>query len=104
MDFGNGTGTRAEMLSTLKGRNYVSYNCEPVSNSDVTDAETATIATENAGYNLTGNNCLDHAYRILSAYNASGLPMPDIFLLPNAWFLALPTTSGSGWSILPMSL
>jgi hypothetical protein len=74
---------------------YTRYKCVNVANSAVTSANNEVNLVENIGngngvlYNGTGWNCMNHAYAILTAYNAQGLPNPSFppsNWIPNNWF------------------
>jgi hypothetical protein len=77
---------------------YTRYKCVNVPNSAVTAANNEVNVVENVGlrqrtgwlmYNGTGWNCMNHAYAILTAYNAQGLPNPSwpaSNWIPNNWF------------------
>jgi hypothetical protein len=75
---------------------YTQYKCVDVSNSAVGAANNAVSVVENQGsggfmYNVTGWNCMNMAYYILSAYNTPNLPNPSSVSnwLPNNWFNAI---------------
>ncbi len=53
---------------------YTRYRCEPTPMSDVPAASAAIVQVKAAGYCVVGNNCMDHAIQILSAYGATDLP------------------------------
>ncbi|CAG8481955.1 2295_t:CDS:1, partial [Scutellospora calospora] len=107
-------GTRDDMISWFKGRNYSSYNCETVQN-PVADAANSMITTvKNIPYYWAGllclqknsSNCLDDTVAILGAYNAPGLQPATILNggdpNPKTWFDSLGNTGdssyGGSWS------
>lgn len=53
------------------------------------DAEAYARTTPQLGYSALGNNCLDHAHRVLSLFGEQGLPWPQTHPSPNEWFSLL---------------
>jgi len=91
---------------------YTRYKCVDVANSAVTAAGNEVNVVENVGngygalYNGTNWNCMNHAYAILAAYNAQGLPNPSFpptNWVPNNWFgqISAPPISigGQGYQV-----
>ena len=91
---------------------YTRYKCVDVANSAVTGADNEVNFVENTGegkgvlYNGTNWNCMNHAYAILAAYNAQGLPNPSFppsNWIPNTWFdqISAPAISinGQGYQV-----
>jgi hypothetical protein len=75
---------------------YTAFKCEDVSDSAVNAAKAEMAATARQGYRLIGNNCMNHAYNILKAYNTKNLPDPAAVTnwAPNNWYANL----GDEWS------
>ncbi|MFF5210057.1 hypothetical protein [Streptosporangium sp. NPDC000396] len=76
----SGSGTRDDMLREFRSGGhstnaYTTYKCGKVSSWDAGAAREAAQATMKLGYTLFTNNCMDHTYRVLSAYGAA-LPKP----------------------------
>ncbi len=99
--FWSGQGNRNAMLAAFRGtyggrhqNYYTGYRCERVANSAVGAANAKVTWAKNNGYNVFGNNCMDHAYAILSAYGANGMEAPWWAVEPNTWFDQL----SSSWS------
>jgi hypothetical protein len=71
---------------------YTSYRCMNTPTSAVGAAMQAGQAASGWGYTLIGNNCLDHAYRILTAYRGDAAPIPGSeqwLVTPNQYFWSL---------------
>jgi hypothetical protein len=76
---------------------YTRYKCHGVSDSAVGAANIARGNAMEAGYGAFGNNCMDHTYAILSAYNTG----PDLLnpakiwhWQPRDWYTSLT----NGWT------
>ncbi len=94
-------GNYESMMNAFKAKNYINYNCEKVENIDINAAYTKVVETKVSGYDVIGNNCLDHTIAILIAYNAKGFPTE---FLPKDWFNELSiegNNNGGNW--LPKS-
>ncbi len=90
---------------------YTRYKCVDVATSAVGGANNEVNYVENVGinrvlYNGVNWNCMNHAYAILTAYDAQGLPNPDFppaNWVPNNWFdqISAPAISigGQGYRV-----
>jgi hypothetical protein len=65
-----------------------------VPDSAVLSAKVAIDETRDRGYDLFGNNCMNHAHDILIRYNTKGMPSLLINWNPRDWYNAF----GSDWS------
>lgn len=71
---------------------YTGYRCKNTPTSAVGGAVQAGQAASGWGYTLIGNNCLNHAYRILTTYRGDAAPVPgsESWLnTPNQYFWSL---------------
>jgi hypothetical protein len=99
-----GQGSYESMINVFKSKDYISYNCEKVENINVNAAYTKMAEIKANGYDVIGNNCLDHTIAILISYNAKGFPTE---LLPKDWFSDLSidgNNDGGSWSPKPIDL
>lgn len=78
-------GTRDDMLGAFRGMKYTHYKVATVANANPTAARSKARFTKGNGYGVTGNNCMDHVYWILQAYNVPNLPWPSTHWAPNSW-------------------
>jgi len=90
-------GSRADMFTAFHNGShymhpgyYTTAKCGTVTNSSADAANKAVKGVESKNWSLvssplTGGNCMDDSYKILTAYGAS-LPWPLTHWLPNAWF------------------
>ncbi|CAB4492421.1 unnamed protein product [Rhizophagus irregularis] len=91
-------GSYESMINVFKSKDYISYNCEKVENNNVNAAYIKMAEIKANGYDVIGNNCLDHTIAILISYNAKGFPTE---FLPKDWFSDLGTdgnNNGGSWS------
>ncbi|MEU5865329.1 hypothetical protein ABZ815_29465 [Nonomuraea sp. NPDC047529] len=71
-----GSGNLTTMREAFrKAEGYSQYKCAEVSAWKESAARAAVSAAENGGYLILANNCMDHTYKILTAYGAA-LPNP----------------------------
>jgi hypothetical protein len=100
----------AEDASSHATSQYTRYKCVDVANSAVTAANNEVNVVEGNGlngvlYSGAGWNCMNHAYAILTAYNAQGLPDPSdpSNYIPNNWFGAISASpisiGGQGYQV-----
>lgn len=81
---GFGAVSSAFRASTI---GYTRYRCHATPTSAVGGAEQQASAAKGWGYTLIGNNCLDHAYRILTTYRGDVMPSPALTIIPNDAFV-----------------
>jgi Ricin-type beta-trefoil lectin domain-like len=67
---------------------YTKYKCYDTPTSSVTAANNEVNVVKAAGYDGLGNNCMNHAYRILKAYGTPSLQDPDDIANwePRSWY------------------
>lgn len=65
---------------------FEDYTCEDVANSAVTAAKNVIATLPTVGYGILTNNCEDHAYKVLAAYNAQNLIAPATDPSPANWY------------------
>jgi len=97
------TGTYSAMLATFRVKNggyYTEYKCESTGGSAVGAANAAAAAPARAGYDVIGNNCVDHTIRILGAYGAPALTPAWQYPAPFEWFNELRSSGPGGWSVV----
>ncbi|MFD8726164.1 hypothetical protein ACFV2H_51740 [Streptomyces sp. NPDC059629] len=101
------TGNWQKVLDTFRNAKanehpdgyYKQYTCAYADESAVHSADLQAQANVGRGYNLFGDNCMNHAYDVLRAYNLT-LPSPNdpIYIspswAPNRWVLKLSNTPG----------
>jgi len=77
---------------------YTQFRCQNTSNSSVGAAVARANAIKGYGYGFVTDNCLDHAYNVLTTYGGSMVyPASNSgFWTPNGWFAALGVFSGFG--------
>jgi hypothetical protein len=87
------TSTFANVLQDFESFDwYTTYRCASTSGGDANAAYTT--AANDGTFSLVGNNCLNHAWAALNAYEPGLLkPAP---LTPHGWFYNLGTTDGFG--------
>jgi hypothetical protein len=83
---------------------FESYICEDVPNSAVTAAKNYIATIPTLGYGIATNNCEDHAYGVLQAYNAPNLIAPPLEVFPKDWYASTYEQSGTGWDAAPTPL
>ncbi|CAG8697288.1 10105_t:CDS:1, partial [Scutellospora calospora] len=97
--------TRANMMNWFKNQHYNYYVCEKVPNSAVTAALKMISTVKNKPYNIPQSYSLSDTIKILTAYNAPGIPpftdLPSSYI-PSDWFDNLPydgnSKYGGSWS------
>jgi hypothetical protein len=88
----------APTLNRLGVGYYQSYKCISTTTSAVGAANTQRHKARCGGYDLIGNNSLDHVWRILNAYNGSiPMPTPSFVPIPNSWYRDLGAPAFRGW-------
>jgi len=93
-------GTRGSVLATVAGQlaiggtvyhgagYYTMYRCQNTSNSSVGAAVARANAIKGYGYGFVTDNCMDHAYNVLTTYGGSMI-YPAVntqYWTPNGWF------------------
>lgn len=107
------TGTLREMLATfanpwascfhgaLETTPYTDYEEYTVQRPDACSATRNAEALYHSGYDLSGNNCANAAYNVLSAYGVDFRGVSpggsQDWWCPGSWFDAVVTVPGSGW-------
>lgn len=84
------TGSEREMLAAMRARSYNAYRVVDVPSPDPIAARHIADESKNWGFTGIGNNCLDHAYRVLEAFKTPGMPWPLTHPFPNQWFGDFP--------------
>ena len=93
--------TEQEMLDTMKSTGYTAtgkvraayaeWKTTMVSERNPSRAWATAAATKGWGFTGVGNNCLDHTYAVLEAYNVNKsviMPWKQTHPAPNSWFRA----------------
>ena len=75
---------------------YTRYRCVNTPTSAVGAAVQQANAAPGWGYTLFGNNCLDHAYRILTTYRGGVMSSPSLTIIPDDAFVGGLTHDGWG--------
>ncbi len=75
-----------QMLQVMQLRGYDVFKVAQVNDPHPHAAELAARNTREAGYKVKGNNCLDHAVKVLDAYGVKDLPFSSMHPSPNEWF------------------
>ena len=80
--------TEQQMFARMKSLNYSRWKGLAVSNPTILKAKSATEIIKGKGYDVTGNNCFDHTYDVITAYGIhwTKLPLKQVFPVPNEWF------------------
>lgn len=73
---------------------YTRYRCLNTATSAVGGAVQQGNAAKGWGYNVYRNNCLDHAYVILTTYRGDVMPPPSLTVIPNNHFVGGLTSFG----------
>jgi hypothetical protein len=81
-------GVEADMIAAMVKRGYLCYKVAKVADCDPQKAQEVGDSCKSCGYEGLGNNCLDHVWRVLHAYNQPGLPWAQTHPTPNHWFSA----------------
>ncbi len=101
-------GPRGSVLATFAGQlvsggtvyhgagYYTMYRCQHTSSSSVGAAVARANAIKGYGYGVVTDNCMDHAYNVLTTYGASLANPASGYWTPNGWFGALGVASGFG--------
>jgi hypothetical protein len=98
---GSGSGAAARAAFRASPIGYTRYRCINTLTSAVGGAIQQANAAKGWGYTLFTNNCLDHAYRILSTYRGNVMPPPSTTIIPNDAFVG--GLSAYGWGrIVPL--
>jgi hypothetical protein len=82
----NQTDHETQMYFLFKRRNYHAFKRAKVAVANPDNAFHEARKQSLGGYSAIGNNCLDHACRILQAYGVKDLPWPLTHPSPNDWF------------------
>lgn len=78
--------TDKEMFAEMARRNYDGYKVATVRDCNPDAAISIARDTSQRGYDLIGNNCLNHVWDILKAYGVDDLPLAQFHPSPNDWF------------------
>ncbi len=79
-------GSLKDTLAAMRSRRYDAYKFANFRSADPAAALAKIDEVESSGYLAIGNNCLDHAYRVLKAYGQPDLPWRVNHPSPNDWF------------------
>ena len=79
-------GNFAAMRLAFRIRNYYWFKAIPVAGFLPEVARLKADATRGMGYGLLGNNCMDHAFKVLEAYGTKNIPWPVAAVICNVWF------------------
>ncbi|WP_433178089.1 hypothetical protein [Actinoallomurus sp. CA-150999] len=83
---GSGDFTAARNTFRDSSIGYTRYRCKNTPTSAVGGATQLANDAKNWGYTAFGNNCLDHAWTILTAYRGGEMPDPWSNIIPNNFF------------------
>ncbi len=75
----------AQMLTRMRARGYSYYKVCPGVGFPQRALNEA-VRAEGSGYVGVANNCMDHAYNVLTRYGVIPLPWPSHRITPNSWF------------------
>ncbi len=103
-------GPRGSVLATFAGQltlggtvyhgagYYTQVRCQNTPSSAVGAAVARANAIKGYGYGVVTDNCMDHAYNVLTTYGASLVDPASnrAYWAPNVWFIALGVVSGFG--------
>lgn len=103
-------GPRGSVLATFAGQlsiggtfyhgagYYTQVRCQNTSNSSVGAAVARANAIKGYGYGVVTDNCMDHAYNVLTTYggNLVNPASNRAYWSPTVWFVALGVVSGFG--------
>jgi hypothetical protein len=78
--------SEADMFEAFRKLNYDAGKRVVVRDVNAVAARGVALQNALAGYTGLGNNCLDHVWRVLSAYGDPGLPFMQNHPSPNDWF------------------
>jgi len=79
-------GTLADAVAAMRSRRYDAYKYATFRDAAPSAAEMRMNFNEANGYDIQGNNCLDHTFKILEAYRQPDLQWPLTHGSPNEWF------------------
>jgi hypothetical protein len=90
--------TGQTMYNAMKNRGYQSYkfvaNFYSVTSTNINNAYNYAINMPNRGYNVTGNNCMNASYDVLTAIRAPNVAWPSTNWTPTGWY----NNTSTGWS------
>lgn len=87
--------SQEEMFEEMRKRQYDEYKWTEVTDADPVQAYKTALATGKWGYNVLGNNCLDHTFAVLFAYKVKNLPVKQVNVAPNDWYDKFKGEGGS---------
>lgn len=80
------TGDNQKIITDFEARHYDGYKICTVQIANPDAAMATALDKKQCGYGFLTDNCLDHAWDILSAYGVVGMPLKQLHPSPNDWF------------------
>lgn len=90
------SGSFTAMVNAMKTRGYDEYTCTTVASRQPAAAAAEALVVSGGGYAAATNNCMDHTYRILTAYGVRFPAQPSWNWAPRVWFDKI--TDDPAWS------